>query len=183
MIESQNTTDGLIVWLHGRSASGKSTLAALLQCHWETVFKHRCILLDGDGFRQTVSSDLGFDLASRSENIRRAALTALLLAGQGFVVVVAFETPTQALRLQARSLAGKVCFVEVALRCSLECCQRRDPKGLYSGAFAGRISALSGLDAPLDHPESADLVVDTERFSPEAGAALIAAFVASKFPL
>jgi len=163
--------------LHGRSAAGKSTLAALVATEMDAMTQTRCVLLDGDGFRKTVSSDLGFDPASRVENIRRAAQTAHLLASQGFMVLVAFETPTQHLRASARSLAGSVPFVEVALSCSLECCKRRDPKGLYAAATAHKLNALSGLDAPFDPPHSAELIIDTEQSSPAEAAQKIVAFL------
>ena len=46
-------------------------------------------------------------------------------------------------------------------RTSLAECERRDPKGLYARARAGELKGLTGVDAPYEAPENADLVLDT----------------------
>jgi adenylyl-sulfate kinase len=171
---------GTVVWIHGRSASGKSTLSLRVAEDWDRHTGHPCVILDGDEYRKSVSADLGFDSSSRAENIRRAALTARLLASQGFTVLVAFETPTQDLRLQARNLVSGVRFIEVALRCSLECCMRRDPKGLYLAAARKLIEGLSGVDAPFDDPETAELVINTEHCKPVAAAESVVQLLLSR---
>lgn len=59
-------------------------------------------------------------------------------------------------------------FLEVYVRCSLEECERRDPKGLYRKARNGEIPGFTGISAPYDVPLSPDLVIDTEIMSVEA---------------
>jgi bifunctional enzyme CysN/CysC len=44
---------------------------------------------------------------------------------------------------------------------SLAECERRDPKRLYARARAGELKGLTGVDAPYEPPENADLVLDT----------------------
>ena len=59
-----------LLWFTGLSASGKSTIANVVE---QKLFKMRfnTYLLDGDNVRHGLNSDLGFDENSRIENIRR----------------------------------------------------------------------------------------------------------------
>jgi len=40
-------------------------------------------------------------------------------------------------------------------------CEQRDPKGLYKLARAGEIKNFTGVAAPYEAPEAAELVIDT----------------------
>ena len=44
---------------------------------------------------------------------------------------------------------------------SLAECEKRDPKGLYKRARSGELKGMTGIDAPYEAPENADLVLDT----------------------
>ena len=44
---------------------------------------------------------------------------------------------------------------------SLAECEKRDPKGLYARARSGELKGMTGIDAPYEPPEDADLVLDT----------------------
>ena len=45
---------------------------------------------------------------------------------------------------------------------SIEECERRDRKGLYKLARAGKIAEFTGISDPYDVPEIPELSVDTE---------------------
>jgi adenylyl-sulfate kinase len=154
---------GATVWFTGLPASGKSTLAAALTVRLVEagVPAYR---LDGDNLRHGLCGDLGFDVASREENVRRAAEVARLMADAGTVTVVSLVSPYRAARARARELhvCDGIPFVEVWVSTPLEECERRDPKGLYARARAGRLSGLTGDSAPYEPPEAAELVVRGE---------------------
>ena len=57
--------------------------------------------------------------------------------------------------------AAKLPFIEVHVATSVEECEKRDPKGLYARARRGELKGLTGVDAPYEPPENADLVLDT----------------------
>lgn len=63
---------GLTIWFTGLSASGKSTLASVLEQHLLHlgISSYR---LDGDNIRFGLNKDLGFGPNDRAENIRRIA--------------------------------------------------------------------------------------------------------------
>jgi bifunctional enzyme CysN/CysC len=148
---------GATVWLTGLPASGKSTIAVAVERALVESGRF-AYLLDGDNIRHGLSGDLGFDPASRSENMRRVAHVARLFADAGAVALV---SPFREDRLAARKLheAAGLPFVEVFVDTPVEECARRDPKGLYARARAGRLAGLTGDSAPYEPPEAAELVV------------------------
>ena len=156
---------GGILWLTGLSGSGKSTLAMGLE---RELFRKgvQITALDGDAVRQGLNADLGFSPEHRSENIRRVAQVARLFAESGMIVVTAFISPTKADRAIAREIGGPF-FHEIHVAADLETCETRDVKGLYQKARAGIIPEFTGVSAPYEAPEAAELVLDTAGFSAE----------------
>ena len=56
-------------------------------------------------------------------------------------------------------------FWEVYVKCDLEVCKQRDPKGLYARAARGEIPNFTGVSAPYEEPTRPDLVLETDRYS------------------
>lgn len=156
---------GGVIWLTGLSGSGKSTIGKHLE---RKLFDsgREVILLDGDSVRTGLCSDLGFSQEDRKENIRRVGELAALLANHGAIVICAFISPFRRGRAVAKQLAAER-FLEVYVRCSLEVCERRDPKGLYAKARAGEIRQFTGIDSPYEEPLEPGSVIDTEKQSLE----------------
>jgi adenylyl-sulfate kinase len=155
----RNRHRGGILWLTGLSASGKSTLAVELEL---ALFGRGCqvYMLDGDNVRRGLSADLGFSPADRAENIRRVGEVAALFAEAGTIVIAAFISPYRAdrERIRARHPAH---FHEIYLDAPIEVCEQRDPKGLYRQARAGALKQFTGVSAPYEPPENADLTLHT----------------------
>ena len=164
--EKRNRHPALVVWLTGYSASGKSTLARAAE---QTLFDERFSVarLDGDNVRHGLCGDLGFSEEDRNENIRRVAEMAAILYELGHVVICAFISPYRSERDFARSLVPEGRFLEVFVKCGIDECRRRDPKGLYAKAARGEITGFTGVDAVYEEPESPELVVDTGTLSLE----------------
>jgi len=124
--------------------------------------------LDGDEFRRAFGADLGFTAADRSENLRRAARLAHFMVSSGTNVVASFVSPYRADRERIRELFPAGNFMEVFLRCPLEVCEERDPKGMYARARRGEIMRFTGISDPYEDPLHADLVLDTDLNDVEA---------------
>ncbi|HEY2773675.1 MAG TPA: adenylyl-sulfate kinase [Candidatus Binatia bacterium] len=170
---------GCTVWLTGLSGSGKSTIANLMEkALWERGV--RSFVLDGDNIRHGLNKDLGFSPADRTENIRRIGEVAALFTDAGVVNVTAFISPYRADREIARKAMPEGCFVEVYIKCALDECEKRDPKGLYKKARAGQIPEFTGISAPYEAPDHAELVVDTTGQTAEQSLAAILGFLESK---
>ena len=160
----RNGHKGAVVWLTGLSGAGKSTIANEL----EREFYNRSMqayVLDGDNIRHGLNRDLGFSPEDRVENIRRVAEVAALFADSGQIAITAFISPYRAERRRAREIAleNGIDFFEIYIKAPLEVCEQRDPKSLYKKARAGEIKDFTGIDAPYEEPEEADLVVETAR--------------------
>ncbi|HEV3228524.1 MAG TPA: adenylyl-sulfate kinase [Solirubrobacteraceae bacterium] len=161
---------GATIWFTGLPASGKSTIAAAVE--ERLVLSGRSAYrLDGDQMRLGLNRDLGFDAASRTENVRRTAEVARILAEAGTVALVSVVSPYSAGRAEARALHERegLAFMEVWLCTPLAECERRDPKGLYARARRGEITGMTGIDDPYETPAAADLVL-TPDLSVEASA-------------
>lgn len=173
--ETRNGHRGLVLWFTGLSGSGKSTLAQEVQ---GALFERGCqtYVLDGDNVRHGLNKDLGFSPADREENIRRIGEVANLFADAGIIALTAFISPYRADRDQARAISGDS-FVEVYVKCDLEVCEARDPKGLYKKARAGLIPEFTGISAPYEAPENPELVVDTSRESLQESATRVLAYL------
>jgi bifunctional enzyme CysN/CysC len=119
-------------------------------------------VLDGDNLRHGLNGDLGFSAEDRTENVRRTAEVAALIADAGVVCLAALVSPYAADRAAARAAHARreLPFLEVHVATSLEECERRDPKGLYARARAGELSGLTGVDAPYEAPERPDLRIE-----------------------
>lgn len=152
-----------VFWMTGLSGSGKSTIASKFEKRLSDA-GHAVFMLDGDTVRTGLCRGLGFSPEDRTENLRRIAECARLLALSGQVVVVCAISPTQESRSAARTIIekdGTTRFHEVYVKASVAECAARDPKGLYKKAFAGEITDFTGVSAPYDVPESPDIVLDT----------------------
>jgi adenylyl-sulfate kinase len=151
---------GATVWFTGLPAAGKSTLASAVEERLVETGRS-AFLLDGDNLRHGLNGDLGFDEQARSENVRRTAHVARLLAESGSIALVSLVSPYVADREAAAALhrQAQLQFIEVFVDAPLELCQERDPKGLYARARAGELHGLTGIEAPYEAPECPDLLV------------------------
>ncbi|MCE2422110.1 MAG: adenylyl-sulfate kinase [Gemmatimonadetes bacterium] len=158
--------DARCLWFTGLSASGKSTVANLLERRLYIEGRHT-YLLDGDNVRHGLNADLGFTEIDRTENIRRVAEVARLMVDAGLIVIVSFISPFRADREMARGLFEPGEFLEVFIDASAEECARRDPKGLYAKALRGEIKNFTGISSPYERPEEPEIHLSTEELSPE----------------
>lgn len=161
---------GVVAWLTGLPASGKTTIASLAA---EMLRRRelRVEVLDGDWVRQHINTDVGFSREDRERHLLRSAWIARLLARNGVVVLAAFVSPYRDVRAKVRRIIEEEAkFIEVYVKASLEDVIRRDPKGLYKRALRGEIKGFTGVDDPYEEPEAPDLVLDTSRLTPEEAA-------------
>ena len=168
----RNEHRSAILWFTGLSGSGKSTLSRKVE---QVLFVKGCqtYILDGDNVRFGLNRDLGFSPEDRTENIRRIGEVANLMMDSGTICLTAFISPYRADRQGSREIAKNGSFIEVFTKCSLEECERRDPKGLYKKARAGEIREFTGIDAPYEVPENAEISVPTGTSSVEECTAMV----------
>jgi bifunctional enzyme CysN/CysC len=155
------------IWCTGLSGSGKSTVAKALEAKLFALGRP-VYRLDGDNLRFGLNKNLGFSKDDRRENIRRAAEVAKLFNDAGVSVICSLISPMQIDRERAREVIGAESFVEVYLSTPLSECEKRDPHGLYRKARAGEIAEFTGVSAPYEAPDSAEVALDTALISVES---------------
>ncbi len=154
---------GFTVFFTGFSGSGKSTIANALMVKLMEMGGRPVTLLDGDVVRKNLSSELGFSKEHRDLNIRRIGYVAAEITKNGGIAICAPIAPYAATRRAVREEVEQYgAFVEVHVATSLEECERRDRKGLYKLARAGKIKEFTGISDPYDVPENPELRVETE---------------------
>lgn len=174
--EKLNGNKGCILWFTGLSASGKSTVANLVDHKLHAAGVHSFVL-DGDNVRHGLNAGpgmlkdvhgeefakrfgLGFSAQDREENIRRIGAVAELFVNAGIVALTAFISPYRVDRDRVRAKCVDGDFVEIFVDAPLEVCEQRDPKGLYKKARAGELKGFTGIDDPYEAPEKPELVLD-----------------------
>ncbi len=162
----------MVLWLTGLSGAGKSTIANLVEKQLHLLGRHT-FLLDGDNVRHGLNKDLGFTDADRIENIRRVGEVARLLTDAGLIVITAFISPFRAERAMVRAMMAPGEFIEIHVDTPLADAERRDVKGLYAKARAGKLRNFTGIDSPYEAPETPEIHIDTTAMSAEAAAMLI----------
>jgi adenylylsulfate kinase len=167
---------GAVIWFTGLSASGKSTIAHIVE---KQLHKRGCstYVLDGDNVRHGLCEDLTFCPEDRVENIRRIGEMVKLFVDAGIIVLTAFISPYRQDRQQVRSLLSDGQFLEIHVDCPPEVCATRDQKGIYQKAQAGIIKEFTGISAPYEPPENPELVIQSHEEDAKAAAKKVVALI------
>lgn len=152
------------IWFTGLPSSGKTTLAYMLKDRIGNKFKH-IEILDGDEVRKNISKGLGFTQEEREIHNRAVIYVSKVLVRCGIPVVVSLISPYRNIREEARREIQN--FLEIYTRCPLEVLMKRDVKGLYRKALSGEIKNFTGVSHPYEEPENSELVLNTDKETPE----------------
>ncbi|KMQ32195.1 adenylyl-sulfate kinase [Bacillus cereus] len=157
-----NQHKSYVIWFTGLSGSGKSTLAMEIE---RELYQRgmRTYVLDGDNIRHGLNKDLNFSPEDRKENIRRIGEVSKLFVDSGTITITAFISPYNEDRSLIRSMYPVGEFIEIYLKCSIDICEQRDPKGLYKKARYGEIKDFTGVSAPYEEPTTPELIIETDK--------------------
>ena len=162
---------GFTIFFTGLSGSGKSTVANALMVKLLEEGSRPVTLLDGDIVRKNLSSELTFSKEHRYLNIQRIGFVAREITKNGGIAICAPIAPYAATRRQVReTISPGGGFLETYVSTPIEVCEKRDRKGLYAMARAGKIKGFTGIDDPYEVPENAEIVIDTSELSPDLAA-------------
>lgn len=177
-----NNHNSFLIWFTGLSGSGKSTIANILEQElWKKGIK--TYTLDGDNVRKGLNKDLSFSPLDRAENIRRIAEVSNLMIDAGIVVLAAFVSPYKKDREYIKNIVKDTNFVEVYVNTSIQECERRDVKGLYKKARAGKIKNMTGVSAPYEAPDNPDIKINTEHETVEMAVQKILYYIVPKLKM
>ncbi len=157
----------MVIWLVGLSGSGKTTLGRAMASAWRAK-SDNVVLLDGDEIRAVFAHDRGdgpYTLEGRRRNAERLVALCELLDRQGIHVVCCVLSVFEDMRIENRTRFSS--YFEIFMDSPLEVVQKRDVKGLYAAAQAGRASNVVGVDLPFTRPQTSDLVIDSSGADPD----------------
>ena len=149
-------SDCFVLWLLGPTSSGKTTLAEY--CVKEMCKQnHPCIHYDGDEIRDFFGSTLDFSEESRLRVVRTLVHLSNKTAKAGLNVVVSALTANEDARIYVKKNVNNLILGYV--KCPIEICALRDPKGLYQKAFNKEIDTLIGVNRPYIEPDNPDIIL------------------------
>jgi len=151
--------NGKVIWFTGLPCSGKTTVAKQVKSILEKK-GYDTELLDGDTVREYIKNK-DFSKEGRDKHLRYISLMSKLLSERGVIVLCSFVSPYKENRNFARNIISD--FIEVYAKCSIVECIKRDVKGMYKKARTGEIKGFTGIDAPYEEPENAELILDTDK--------------------
>lgn len=156
--------DKTVIWFTGLPCSGKTTIAKAFHERFENS-----LILDGDEIRATINNDLGFSKEDREENLRRITELGKLALKSVDTVLVSVVSPYESVRNAARKAfeAEGYRFLLVHAAAPVDICIKRDVKGMYKKALEGEIGHFTGISAPFETPQSAELTLYTSTESEE----------------
>jgi cytidine diphosphoramidate kinase len=150
---------GRVIWITGLPGSGKTTiseeLVPLLRERGLSVAR-----VDGDVIRRVMGGDLGYTRHDRLLNAQRISRLCAELAGQGLTVVCATVSLFHEVHAWNREHCPGLC--EVLLEVRPETLLERNQKGLYSGALAGEVEHVPGLNQACELPQAPHLVIQND---------------------
>lgn len=164
------TPEGMVVWITGLPASGKSTLARyildILRARGQVT-----MWIDSDDMRAVITPRPTYTEEERDIFYTALGYVAGLSAEGGAIAIVSATAPLRRYRDEARARVRH--FAEVYLRCAEHIRRARDYKGLYSGSDEGVITTLPGVGAPYERPLDPELSLDSGQLSPDELALLV----------
>jgi len=154
-----STAQGFAVWLTGLPASGKSSITRELAKRLHEL-RVPVVVLESDGLRNILTPDATYSPEERDRFYRAMALLGEVITRNGVNVIFDATANRLAYRDYARTLIPK--FVEIYVRCPLEICMKRDPKGIYERARSGTAATVPGLQSAYEQPIAPEITLDCE---------------------
>lgn len=171
----------LLIQFTGLSGSGKTTIATMVQ---EKLAQQgiNVEVIDGDDYRKTLCKGLGFSYEDRAENLRRLGIIGKLLLKHNVVSIISAINPFEGIRQELAAHSPKVKTIWV--RCSMETLVKRDTKGLYKKALLpdgnpDKVYQFTGISDLYEAPKNPDLILDTDKETPEESVSKLTDFILS----
>ena len=160
---------GFALWITGIPASGKSTIARALADKLQSR-GIPAVVLESDELRRILTPSATYSPEERSHFYRMMVLIGDLITRSNVNVIFDATANRRSYRDHARSLIMK--FMEVYIQCPLDVCIKRDPKGIYRQAAAGKAATVPGMQTPYEPPVNPDVTLDGQA-TPESSSDMI----------
>ena len=158
------------MWITGLPASGKSTIVSTLVLQLRALGVQPAVL-ESDALRPIFSPHGTYTDEDRDVFYGQLVYVGTLLTRHGVPVIFDATANRRRYREHARNEIQQ--FLEVYVQCPLETCMARDPKGIYRRGREGNATTVPGLQAPYEPPQAPDVVVCSDKETPESAASRI----------
>jgi adenylylsulfate kinase len=164
---------GWCVWVTGLPGSGKSVVANALREELQRQ-NIEAQILSSDALRKAVTPEPTYTEEERDILYNALVLVAQHLTENGINVIIDATGNRRRYRQTARRKIRH--FIEAYLKCPLEVCMEREakrgkrfqaPKDIYKRAAKGEAPTVPGIGAPYEEPIHPEVIVDSEKLSPE----------------
>ena len=165
------------LWFTGLPLSGKTTIADLV---YEKLKKLDIPIerIDSKDVRD-LFPDVGYSREERIRHIKRIGHLIQTLQKNSISTVCSFVSPYREARKMIREMVKN--NIVVYIKASVETCKKRDYKGVYEKALKGEIKNFTGISDVYEEPKHAEIVIDTEKMSPEEAADLIVKYIKKNY--
>jgi adenylylsulfate kinase len=141
------------------AGAGKTVVGEALHRRMKTQYPN-LVFLDGDVIRQVWGDKVGHTVPERKKNADRICRLCQMLDKQGIHVICSILSIFPESREWNRQNYRK--YFEVFIDVNMDTLIQRDQKGLYSGALAGKIKNVVGIDIEFAAPTKSDIVIKNE---------------------
>ena len=150
------------IWLTGLSGSGKSTIAERLSDYFKNEnIKHE--ILDGDAYRSVLSPNDGYSEKERDLFRSKVIFIAEVLLRNEIVCIIPLLSSTRKMRDDARKKLNN--FIEIYVKCPLDICAQRDPKGHYKKVKEGKLNNFVGIDIEYEEPVDPEIIIESNNLT------------------
>ena len=148
-----------LIWITGLSGSGKTSIGKEVFKKLKK-FEPATLFLDGDNYRELFDS-YGYSREDRLVVAKKIIKLCYFLIQQDINVVCCTISLFNEIHKENRRLFDE--YYEIYISCQMEELVRRDQKGLYSKALAGKINNVVGVDIDFDMPTQPFLSLDNSK--------------------
>ncbi|WP_457602291.1 adenylyl-sulfate kinase [Nitratifractor sp.] len=161
------------LWFTGLPLSGKTTIADLV---YEKLRSLQVPIerIDSSDVRKLIP-DIGYSREERNRHMQRIGHLIQRLQNNSVSTVASFVSPYRESRKAIRQMVKN--NIVVYVKADLETCKKRDYKGVYEKAERGELKNFTGISDVYEEPQHAEIVIDTEKLSPEEAADIIVHYV------
>jgi adenylylsulfate kinase len=161
------------LWFTGLPLSGKTTIADKV---YERLKKLDIPIerIDSKDVREMFPG-VGYSREERNIHIKRIGHLIQTLQKNSISTVCSFVSPYRESRKMIREMVKN--NIVVYVKASVETCKKRDYKGIYEKALKGEIKNFTGISDIYEEPEHAEIVIDTEKISPDEAADIIVKYI------
>ena len=142
----------MVIWIIGKSGSGKSYLAKKIYNNLKVKKKQKIVWIDGDKFRKKNSKDLGYSLKDRKINSKRIQEYCKKFDSKNYIVICSILSIFTEHQKRNRKIFTN--YLQIFIKADIALLKRRNNKGIYN-----KKRFVVGKDILFPNPYKSDLII------------------------